>query len=166
MHGEPALPAGFDHFGYANPAAPKGGRLVQGVLGSFDSLNPFIVRGLPPQGLRAPLVSGGNIISNTVVETLMVRGYDEPFTLYGLLAQSVETDAERILRHLRAQSRGALLRRQAGDGAGRGVLLGSCCATTAGRTTASIIPRSRRPTCWTSARCASILPARTIASCR
>ena len=58
MHGEPALPAGFTHFPYVNPAAPKGGRLVQGVLGSFDSLNPFIVKGLPPQGLRAPLVSG------------------------------------------------------------------------------------------------------------
>jgi peptide/nickel transport system substrate-binding protein len=95
MHGDPALPAGFDHFRYANPSAPKGGRLVQGVVGSFDNLNPFIVRGLPPQGLRAPLVSGANIISTTVVETLMVRGYDEPFTLYGLLAESVETDAAR-----------------------------------------------------------------------
>ena len=45
MHGAPALPADFTHFGYANPAAPKGGRLVQGVLGSFDSLNPFTVKG-------------------------------------------------------------------------------------------------------------------------
>ena len=95
MHGEPALSAGFDHFRYVNPAAPKGGRFVQGVTGSFDNLNPFIVRGLPPQGMRAPLVSGANIIANTVVETLMVRGYDEPFTLYGLLAQTVETDAAR-----------------------------------------------------------------------
>jgi peptide/nickel transport system substrate-binding protein len=95
MHGEPALPAGFSHFRYANPNAPKGGRLVQGVLGSFDSLNPFIVKGLSPQGLRGPLVSGSNIIAGTVVESLMVRSYDEPFTLYGLLAQSVETDASR-----------------------------------------------------------------------
>ena len=86
---------GLQPFRYANPAAPKGGRLVQGVVGSFDNLNPFIVRGLPPQGLRAPLVSGANIISGYVVESLMVRGYDEPFTLYGLLAQSVETDAAR-----------------------------------------------------------------------
>jgi peptide/nickel transport system substrate-binding protein len=95
MHGEPALPADFTHFRYANPNAPKGGRLVQGVLGSFDNLNPFIVKGLPPQGLRAPLVSGSNVIAGTVVESLMTRGYDEPFTLYGLLAQSVETDAKR-----------------------------------------------------------------------
>jgi peptide/nickel transport system substrate-binding protein len=95
MHGDPAMPAGFAHFRYVNPAAPKGGRLTQGVLGSFDGLNPFIVKGLPPQGLRAPLVSGSNIITGYVVESLMVRGYDEPFTLYGLLARSVETDAAR-----------------------------------------------------------------------
>jgi len=95
MHGEPALAQGFAHFPYVNPAAPKGGRLVQGVLGSFDSLNPFIVRGLPPHGLRAPLVSASNIITGYVVESLMVRSYDEPFTLYGLLAQTVETDAAR-----------------------------------------------------------------------
>ena len=63
MHGEPALPADFTHFGYANPAAPKGGRLVQGVLGSFDSLNPFIVKGLAPQGLRAPLYLGATMRS-------------------------------------------------------------------------------------------------------
>ena len=58
MHGEPALPAGFAHRRYANPAAPKGGRLVQGVLGTFDSLNPFIVKGLPPHGHAGALVSG------------------------------------------------------------------------------------------------------------
>ena len=46
MHGEPALPAGFAHLRYVNPAAPKGGRLVHGMLGTFDSLNPFIVKGL------------------------------------------------------------------------------------------------------------------------
>jgi peptide/nickel transport system substrate-binding protein len=95
MHGEPALPPDFSHFHYANPAAPKGGRLVQGWLGNFDSLNPFIIRGLPPQGIRAPLTSGSNVIAGYVIESLMVRGFDEPFTLYGLLAQSVETDAAR-----------------------------------------------------------------------
>jgi peptide/nickel transport system substrate-binding protein len=95
MHGEPALPAGFAHFPYVDPDAPKGGLFVQGVLGSFDSLSPFIVKGLPPQAIRAPLVSGSNIIANYVVESLMVRGYDEPFTLYGLIAGSVETDAAR-----------------------------------------------------------------------
>jgi peptide/nickel transport system substrate-binding protein len=95
MHGEPALPANFTHFPYVNPDAPKGGRLVQGIQGSFDSLNPFIIRGLPPQGIRAPLVAGSNIIANYVVESLMARNLDEPFTLYGLLAKTVQTDEAR-----------------------------------------------------------------------
>jgi peptide/nickel transport system substrate-binding protein len=84
MHGEPALPPDFKAFAYVNPAAPKGGRLVQGVLGTFDSLNPLIVK-----GLALPQIRG------LVFESLLVRGYDEPFTLYGLLARTVETDDER-----------------------------------------------------------------------
>jgi peptide/nickel transport system substrate-binding protein len=95
MHGEPALPEGFQSVRYVNPDAPKGGRLVEGVLGSFDSLNPFIVKGLVAQGIRSPFVSGSNIIAGYVVESLMARGFDEPFTLYGLLAKTVETDDER-----------------------------------------------------------------------
>jgi len=84
MHGEPAMPAGFTRLPYANPDAPKGGRLVQGVLGTFDSLNPLIVKGIAPSSIRG-----------YVVEGLMTRGFDEPFTLYGLIAQAVETDAQR-----------------------------------------------------------------------
>ena len=84
MHGEPALPPEFTHMPYADPAAPKGGRLVQGILGTFDSLNPLIVRGIAVQQIRG-----------FVVESLMARGNDEPFTLYGLLARSVETDDAR-----------------------------------------------------------------------
>ncbi|WOH69622.1 extracellular solute-binding protein [Bradyrhizobium sp. BWA-3-5] len=84
MHGEPAVPAGFSHMPYVNPDAPKGGRLVWGVLGTFDSLNPLIVRGLAVQQIRG-----------FVVESLMTRGNDEAFTLYGLLARSVETDDAR-----------------------------------------------------------------------
>src|SRR5258708_5267172 len=80
MHGAPALPADFTHMPYANPDAPKGGRLAQGILGTFDSLNPLIVRGLAVQQIRG-----------FVVESLMARGNDEAFTLYGLLAKSVET---------------------------------------------------------------------------
>ena len=81
MHGAPALPADFTRMPYAAPDAPKGGRLVWSVLGTFDSLNPFIVRGLAVQQIRG-----------YVVESLMSRGNDEAFTLYGLLARSVETD--------------------------------------------------------------------------
>jgi peptide/nickel transport system substrate-binding protein len=84
MHGEPSLPAGFDKPRYANPAAPKGGRLTHGILGTFDSVNPFIVKGLALSQVRG-----------YVVESLLARGYDEPFTLYGLLARTVETDDER-----------------------------------------------------------------------
>jgi peptide/nickel transport system substrate-binding protein len=84
MHGAPALPPNFTHMPYANPDAPKGGRLVWGILGTFDSLNPLIVRGLAVQQIRG-----------FVVESLMARGNDEPFTLYGLLAKSVETDDAR-----------------------------------------------------------------------
>jgi peptide/nickel transport system substrate-binding protein len=84
MHGDPALPANFTHFPYVNPDAPKTGRLVHGVLGTFDSLNPMIVKGIAPSEMRG-----------YVIEGLMARGYDEPFTLYGLLAQTVETDAAR-----------------------------------------------------------------------
>jgi peptide/nickel transport system substrate-binding protein len=87
MHGEPALPADFTHMPYANPDAPKGGRLVQGVLGTFDSLNPMIVRGIAVQQIVAVQQMRG-----LVVESLMARGNDEPFTLYGLLARRVETD--------------------------------------------------------------------------
>ena len=84
MHGAPALPAGFRHMPYVNPEAPKSGRLTGGISGTFDSLNPLIVRGLAVQQMRG-----------YVIESLMTRGQDEPFTLYGLLAESIETDDER-----------------------------------------------------------------------
>jgi peptide/nickel transport system substrate-binding protein len=84
MHGAPALPEGFTRLPYADPAAPKGGRLVQGILGTFDSLNPLIVKGIAPPSIRG-----------YVIESLMARGYDEPFTLYGLIARAIETDAQR-----------------------------------------------------------------------
>ncbi len=96
MHGEPALPATFTHMPYANPDAPKGGRLVLGLLGTFDSLNPFIVRGAAVQQVRG-----------YVVESLMTRGQDEPFTLYGLLADSIDTDDARshVIFHINPKAR-------------------------------------------------------------
>ncbi len=94
MHGKPAMPAGFTHMPYADADAPKGGRLTWGILGTFDSLNPFIVRGLAVQPVR-----------NYVVESLLARGQDEPFTLYGLLARSVETNDERSFVTFRLDAR-------------------------------------------------------------
>jgi peptide/nickel transport system substrate-binding protein len=85
MHGAPALPADFDHFPYADPQARKGGKLRVGLGGTFDSLNPFNLKsGTAAQGLSGP-----------VIQSLMARAQDEPFTLYGLIAQSIETDAAR-----------------------------------------------------------------------
>lgn len=85
MHGAPALRAGFSHWPYANPDAPKGGRLTWCLQGVFDSLNPFNLKsGSTAQGLNT-----------NVFQTLMTRSLDEPFTLYGQLAESVETDEAR-----------------------------------------------------------------------
>jgi peptide/nickel transport system substrate-binding protein len=84
MYGAPALPPDFVSLPQVNPDAPKGGRIVFGESGGFDSLNPFIVKGSAPAG-----------VSLLTVETLMGRSYDEPFTLYGTLAEGIETDEAR-----------------------------------------------------------------------
>jgi peptide/nickel transport system substrate-binding protein len=85
MHGEPGLKFPFDHLPYANETARKGGRLTIGFLGTFDSLNPFNLKaGSTAQGLNA-----------NVFEPLMARSLDEPFTLYGLIAETIETDQDR-----------------------------------------------------------------------
>lgn len=84
MHGEPVLPPDFDHLPYVNPNARQGGRLTLGVRGSFDSLNPFLVRGVAPVGLRA-----------YVYESLLGRSGTEPFSLYGLIAESIEVPDDR-----------------------------------------------------------------------
>ncbi len=88
MTGEPLYPPAFTHFSYANPQAPKGGTLKLGATGTFDSLNPFIVRGQPPLGLATGTMP-------LVYERLMNYGWDEPFTLYGELAESVEVGDDR-----------------------------------------------------------------------
>ena len=102
MHGEPAQPQGFTHFPYANPEAPKGGRLVLAKRGSFDSLNPLIVKGVSAEGIR-----------EYVYESLLARAYDEPFSLYGLIAESIDDAGRQELRRVHAQPGGEILRRQA-----------------------------------------------------
>jgi peptide/nickel transport system substrate-binding protein len=84
MHGVPKEPVGFAHFPYVNPDAAKGGKIVLGQSGSFDNLNSMIVNGEPAAGIREFLV-----------EPLMARSLDEPFTLYGLLAESIEVPDDR-----------------------------------------------------------------------
>ncbi len=96
MHGMPKHPPGFSHFPYVNPDAPRGGRLVLGQQGTFDSLNPFVVKGRAASGLR-----------NYVYESMLARSGDEPFTLYGLIAESIEVPPDRSFAtfHLRPEAR-------------------------------------------------------------
>lgn len=91
MQGEPALPADYTHFGYANPEAPKGGAITYCVVGTFDNLNPFIIKSLrtTARGMM------DTIFGNLVFEPLMTRNADEAFSLYGLLADTADMDAER-----------------------------------------------------------------------
>lgn len=84
MYGDPALPPDFVSLPQVNPDAPKGGTYRWGEAGSFDSFNPYVTKGRPASGISA-----------LTVETLMGRNYDEAFSLYGLLAESIDTDAAR-----------------------------------------------------------------------
>ena len=83
MHGSPKYGAGFEHFDYANPDAPKGGGFRRALTGTFDSLNPFIIKGVRAYG------------RHLTFETLLRRAWDEPFSLYGLVAESVEVPDDR-----------------------------------------------------------------------
>jgi microcin C transport system substrate-binding protein len=83
MHGDLKYGPGFTHFDYVNPDAPKGGELRLAGVGTFDSFNPFIIKGNPDDG------------SARVYDTLMVGSADEPFSEYGLLAETVETPPDR-----------------------------------------------------------------------
>jgi len=91
----PRYPAGFQHFDYVNPNAPKGGRLVLPALGGFDSLNPFTLKGDKESGL------------GLLVDTLAEKSLDEPFSMYGLLADdmSLAADGLSVRFHLHPQAR-------------------------------------------------------------
>ena len=78
LHGDVKYPPHFSHFDYTNPNAPKGGTLRMGVVGTYDTLNPFIIKGSPASG-----------ISGLLYETLMEQSYDEAFSVYGLIAESI-----------------------------------------------------------------------------
>ncbi|MDB4831589.1 extracellular solute-binding protein [Hyphomicrobiales bacterium] len=84
MIGELGLKENFEHLPYSDPMAKKGGQLKLSTLGTYDSTNPFIIRGRSAYGIK-----------DYVFETLLTRNYDEPFSLYGLIAESIETPADR-----------------------------------------------------------------------
>ncbi len=97
MYGEPAYPADFEHFAYVNPDAPKGGTLRLAVVANgFDSFNPFVIRGIAAAD-----------VSTYVYDTLMVSSDDEPFSAYGLIAESLETPDDRsyVIFNLREEAR-------------------------------------------------------------
>ncbi|GAB2598881.1 extracellular solute-binding protein [Nitrincola alkalisediminis] len=83
MHGDLKYPADFTHFDYTNPNAPKGGRVVQSSMGSFDSFNPFIVKGTPADGI------------GLIYDGLTTKAQDEPFSEYGLLAKHIRLPEDR-----------------------------------------------------------------------
>jgi len=83
MHGSPKYGPDFAHFEYVNPEAPKGGNVRLAAIGSFDSLNPFIIKGEAAAGI------GG------LYDSLTTASADEPFTRYGLLAESMEVAEDR-----------------------------------------------------------------------
>lgn len=84
MHGEPALTSGSESLPYVNPDAPRGGRIVLALHGTFDSLNPLIVLGVAP-----------DVVPRYVLQSLMIRSLDEPFSVYGLVARTVEMPEDR-----------------------------------------------------------------------
>ena len=90
MHGDPKYPADFKHYDYVVPDAPKGGTLKQHAIGTFDSFNPFITKGVPEAGI-------GNIYA-----TLTTGPMDEPFTEYGYIAKQIEIAEDRswVIYHL------------------------------------------------------------------
>jgi len=76
MHGDLKYPPDFRHFDYVNPAAPKGGTLNEDAIGGYDTFNPFVIKGRAGAG------------ASQIYDTLMTGSADEPFSQYGLLAES------------------------------------------------------------------------------
>ncbi len=95
LHRELKYPAGFSHLEYVNPEAPKGGELRLAEIGTFDSLNPFILKGIAPAG-----ISG-------LHDTLTYNSNDEAFSEYGLIAESIEVapDHSWVIFNLRSEAR-------------------------------------------------------------
>jgi microcin C transport system substrate-binding protein len=83
MHGTPKYKADFKHLEYTNPDAAKGGTLKMHSIGTFDSLNPFIIKGAPAAGLTF-------LGQNLLYDALMEQAEDEPFSMYGLIAETIE----------------------------------------------------------------------------
>jgi len=95
MNGTPRYSEGFKHFDYVNPEAPKGGKVRLSSIGTFDSFNGFISKGVSADGI------------GMIYETLTTGSSDEPFTEYGLLAEKIEYPSDRkwVIYHLNPKAR-------------------------------------------------------------
>ena len=95
MNGTPRYSEGFKHFDYVNPEATKGGKVRLSSIGTFDSFNGFISKGVSSDGI------------GMIYETLTTGSSDEPFTEYGLLAEKIEYPSDRkwVIYHLNPKAR-------------------------------------------------------------
>src|SRR5260370_19500960 len=86
LFGDLKYPPDFKHFDYVNPDAQKGGTMREGVtqIGAFDTLNPFVVKGVPAAGVR------------TLFDTLATSSQDEPASIYGLVAETIDLAADHM----------------------------------------------------------------------
>jgi microcin C transport system substrate-binding protein len=104
-YGEPKYPSNFDHFDYVDVNAPKGGEVRLYDLNTFDSLNPFIIKGRPPtaRGLTPAPVD----LIGITIDTLLAGSADEPASAYGLIAESLEVPPDRswVIFNLRKEAR-------------------------------------------------------------
>jgi microcin C transport system substrate-binding protein len=85
----------FEHFDYVNPDAPKGGTMRRSAIGTFDTLNPFVIKGTPASGI------------GEFFDTLAVRSEDEPSSIYGLVAENIELAPDKlsVLYEIRKEAR-------------------------------------------------------------
>jgi microcin C transport system substrate-binding protein len=98
---KPALPEDFPYFPYVNPNAPKGGEVTLASIGTFDSFNPFILRGTSAAGQVSPWVilpggSGSGSSIGHIWESLLTSSADEVATGYGHIAQTIEMPANKL----------------------------------------------------------------------
>ena len=120
----PALPPDFPYFPYVNPNAPKGGEVTLASIGTYDSFNPFILRGTATHGMVSPWVvlpggSGSGSSVGHVWESLLTSSADEMAAGYGHLAQTIELPADKMWVAFELRPRGEVLRRHAGHRRGR-----------------------------------------------
>ena len=95
MHGSPKYDKDFKNFDYVNTNAPKGGSIKLHAIGSFDTLNNFILKGSPAANL------------SQVHDSLLVQSFDEPFTMYGLIAETITVPEDRswVIFKIRKQAK-------------------------------------------------------------